>query len=119
MEEILSLFGTGILETGDIEAADLHQPLVILLHGNAEFARNLLFARRSFELLFRSRDGGFNLFRLAALLPWRPIQTAKAVENRTTDLVFSVSLQLDVVSRVEVINRRDQPKHTGRHQIIQ
>src|ERR1035438_6677220 len=63
-------------------------------------------------------DGRFDLFRFTALLARCPVQAAQAVQNGSTDFVLGVGFQLDVVDGIEMVDRRNQPEHTGGNQIV-
>ena len=119
VKQVFALIVAGILQAGQIEAADLHQPLVILLQGDAQLGGDFLLRGRTLQALLRNGDGGFDLFRLTALLARRPVQTAQAIENRSADLVFGVRLQLDVVDGIEIVDRRDQAEHAVRNQVVE
>ena len=99
VQQVFALIAAGIFQAGQIEAADFHQPLVILLQGDTQLGGDVLLRGRALQTLLRHGDGGFDLFRLAALLARRPVQAAQAIENRSADLVLGVRLQLDVVRR--------------------
>ena len=69
----LAVIIAGILQAGDVETANLHQPLVILVDRDLEHRRDLLFRRGAFQALFRRRDGSLYLLRPAALLARSPV----------------------------------------------
>ena len=119
VQQVLALIAAGVLQAGDVQAADLHQPFVILFERNLQFRGDLLFGGRALQALFRRGDGRFDLLGLAALLPRRPVQAAQAVQDGAADLVFRIGLQLDVVARVEVVDGRNQADDAGRHQVFQ
>ncbi len=57
------------------------------------------------EALFGSGDRCLDTFGLPPLLAGRPIEAAQAIEDRTTDFVFGIRLELvDVVARVEIVD---------------
>ena len=47
------------------------------------------------------------------------VQAADAVENRATNLEFSVCPQGSIAARVEVVNGRQQSNYPGGDQVIQ
>ncbi len=118
-QQVSGAFAGGILQTGDVQAAGFHQPLMVFVERNAELERDFLFGWTALETLLGLAHGGFDLFGFAAFLPGSPIQAAQAVEDGPANLVFGVGFQLHVEARVEVINRRDQAQHTGRDQVFQ
>src|ERR1017187_4233705 len=119
VKQVFALVVSGVLEAGDVQPADFHQPLMILLNGNAQLSGSLLLGWRTLQSLFHGGYGRFDLLRFAPLLAGRPVQTSQAVQDGPTDLVFRVSLEFYVVARVEVIDRRNQTKDAGRHQVFQ
>ena len=52
VQQVVALFSAGIFEAGEIEAANLHQPLVILLEGDVQLGGDFVFGGRRLQALF-------------------------------------------------------------------
>ena len=66
-----------------------------------------------------ARNRGFELTRLLALQTRRPIDFPQAVENRAANAELRVGFQLDVLPGVEIVDRIDEPNHSGGQQIFE
>src|SRR5713226_8547344 len=119
LQQVLALFAPGILQARYIQAADLDQPSVVLLERDSEFPGDLVFGGRTLQLLLGGGDRLLNLFGLAAFLAGRPIQAAEAIQNRSANLVLRISLELDVMGRVEMVDGGNEPEHSRGHQVVQ
>jgi len=96
MQQVVSLVSAGIFETGEIEAADLHQPLVVLLESNVQLGGDFVFRGRRLQALLRCGDGGLDLFRLTAFSDAAPNPSHAGCPECSAYLIFGVRLQFDV-----------------------
>jgi len=107
------------LQPSEVQPGNMHLPLAIAIEWNAEFGGNLWLRGRPMDPLFQSGDGRVDLPRAPALRAGRPIQTAKAVQYPSSDLVLRIGSQVDVARRVKAVDRRDQAHDTGGYQVVQ
>src|SRR5579884_3536837 len=109
----------GALEAAKVNTANIDEPLMVFLDGQAQRGGDLVFTRGAVRALLDFSNRGFNLFRTLTLLPGGPVQTTQAVENCTPDLIFGVSLQLDIMRRVEPVYRGYQPHDAAGNEILE
>ena len=69
--------------------------------------------------LLDGSDGGFDLFGTLPLLSRSPVQTAQTVEDCPANLILGVRLELDIMTWIEAVDRRDQPDRARRYEIVE
>jgi len=48
-----------------------------------------------------------------------PVHFAQAIENCATDFPLGIGIQLDIEAGIEIVDRRQQPHHAGRNQVVE
>ena len=107
-----------LVERRHRRARDLAQAVLELVVRHPELLRDLLVRRRSHQLLLERCDRTLDLPRSRANRARHPVQRAQLVDDRAADARHRERLELDLATRVEALDRADQPEQPVRHEIL-